>query len=50
MAPKLITGILAGVVLGSAFGILNGDPGISIAICIEAGTVAAGIWHYLGRG
>ncbi|WP_292241414.1 hypothetical protein [Mesorhizobium sp.] len=47
MASKLVWGILGGVVLGAAFGTLGGNTGIWIAVCIAAGAVAAGVWHYM---
>ena len=48
MAYRLIWGILAGVILGAAFGYIGGNTAIGIAICIAAGALAAGVWHYLG--
>lgn len=47
MASKLIWGILGGLVLGAAFGYVAGNTAIGIAICMAAGAIAAGIWHYL---
>ncbi len=47
MAGKLIWGILGGAVLGAAFGYVGGNTAIGVAICIAAGAVAAGIWHYV---
>ena len=47
MASKLIWGILGGAVLGAAFGYVGGNTAIGIAICIAAGAVAAGGWHYI---
>ena len=47
MTTKLVWGILGGAVLGAAFGTVAGNTGIGIAICIAAGAIAAGIWHYL---
>ncbi|WP_173425155.1 hypothetical protein [Pseudorhizobium marinum] len=47
MAGKLIWGILAGVILGAAFGYAGGNTAIGIAICIAAGAITAGLWHYL---
>ncbi len=47
MSTKLVWGILGGVVLGAMFGQLGGNTGIGIAICIAAGALAAGVWHYL---
>lgn len=35
---------------GAAFGYVGGNTGIGIAICIAAGAVAAGAWHYMERG
>ena len=50
MAYRLTWGILAGVILGAAFGYIGGNTAIGIAICIAAGALAAGVWHYLGTG
>ncbi len=47
MASKLTWGILFGVVVGAAFGYAGGSTPIGIAVCIAAGAIAAGIWHYL---
>lgn len=47
MAGKLIWGILGGLVLGAALGYVAGNTPIGIAICMAAGAVAAGFWHYL---
>jgi hypothetical protein len=47
MTGKLIWGILGGLVLGAAFGWVGGNTAIGIAICMAAGAVAAGIWHYM---
>lgn len=47
MTTKLIWGILGGLVVGAAFGAVGGNTGIGIAICMAAGAVAAGIWHYI---
>ena len=47
MASKLTWGILGGVVVGAAFGAVAGNTGIGIAICMAAGAIAAGIWHYM---
>ena len=47
MTNKLIWGILGGLVIGAGFGSVAGNTGIGIAICMAAGAVAAGIWHYL---
>lgn len=47
MAKKLIWGILGGVVLGAAFGYVGGNTAIGIVVCMAAGSVAAGVWHYL---
>ncbi|WP_158625195.1 hypothetical protein [Corallococcus terminator] len=47
MSNKLVWGILFGVVVGAMFGQRAGNTGISIAICIAAGALAAGVWHYL---
>ncbi|HHX90244.1 MAG TPA: hypothetical protein GX700_10860 [Paracoccus sp.] len=47
MTRKLVWGILGGTVIGAMFGYSGGNAGITIAICIAAGAVAAGIWHYL---
>lgn len=47
MAGKLTWGMLGGVVLGAAFGYVGGNTGIAIAICMAAGAVGAGIWHYV---
>lgn len=47
MTTKLIWGILGGVVLGAGFGYAGDNTGIGIAICMAAGAVAAGIWHYM---
>ena len=47
MAGKLIWGTLGGVVLGAAFGYAGGNMPIGIAICIAAGAITAGLWHYL---
>jgi hypothetical protein len=47
MAGKLIWGILGGVILGAAFGYIGGSTSIGIAVCMAAGAVAAGIWHYM---
>jgi uncharacterized membrane protein HdeD (DUF308 family) len=46
MAKKLVWGILGGVLLGAAFGSAAGNTAIGIAICIAAGAIIAGIWHY----
>lgn len=47
MTTKLIWGILGGLVLGAALGALAGNTAIGIAICMGAGAVAAGVWHYM---
>ncbi|GGF30425.1 hypothetical protein GCM10011321_22110 [Youhaiella tibetensis] len=47
MTIKIVWGILFGVVIGTAFGALFGNTGIGVAICIAAGTLAAGGLHYL---
>jgi hypothetical protein len=47
MTGKLIWGILGGLVLGAAFGWVGGNTATGIAICMAAGAVAAGIWHYM---
>jgi hypothetical protein len=47
MTTKLIWGILGGVVIGAAFGAVAGNTAIGIAVCMAAGAVAAGIWHYV---
>ncbi|WP_323014693.1 hypothetical protein [Devosia sp.] len=47
MASKLIWAILGGAILGAAFGAMAGNTAIGIAICIAAGAIAAGIWHYM---
>ncbi len=47
MASKLVWGILGGVVVGASFGYLGGNTAIGIAVCIAAGALAAGIWHYI---
>lgn len=49
MAGKLIWGILGGVILGAAFGYAGGNTAIGIAICMAAGAIAAGIWHYMEK-
>lgn len=46
MAGKLTWGILGGLVLGAGFGYVGGNTAIGIAICMAAGAIAAGIWHY----
>ena len=48
MTQKLIWGILGGLAVGAVFGAAGGNTGIGIAICMAAGAVAAGLWHYLG--
>ncbi len=47
MAGKLIWGILGGVILGTAFGYAGGNTPIGIAICMAAGAIVAGLWHYM---
>jgi F0F1-type ATP synthase assembly protein I len=47
MARKLIWGILGGVILGAAFGYAGGNTPIGIAVCIAAGAIASGLWHYI---
>ena len=47
VASKLIWGILGGVVLGTAFGQIASNTPMGIAICMAAGVIAAGVWHYL---
>jgi uncharacterized membrane protein HdeD (DUF308 family) len=47
MAGKLIWGILGGLVLGAAFGFIGGNTAIGIAVCMAAGAIAAGVWHYM---
>ena len=47
MASRLVWGILGGVILGAAFGYVSGNTGIGIAVCVAAGAVAAGVWHYV---
>jgi hypothetical protein len=47
MTSKLTWGILGGVVVGATFGAVGGNTGIGIAICMAAGAIAAGIWHYM---
>nr|CAD6614846.1 hypothetical protein RKHAN_02736 [Rhizobium sp. Khangiran2] len=47
MTGKLIWGILGGIILGAAFGYAGGNTPIGIAICIAAGVITAGLWHYL---
>ena len=49
MAGKLVWGILGGLVLGAAFGYVAGNTAIGIAVCMAAGAVAAGIWHYFDK-
>lgn len=49
MASKLTWGILFGVVIGAMFGYAGGNTPIGIAVCIAAGAVAAGAWHYLSK-
>jgi hypothetical protein len=49
MTSKLTWGILFGVVIGATFGYVGGNPPIGIAICIAAGAIAAGLWHYLSK-
>jgi hypothetical protein len=49
MASKLTWGILFGVVIGATFGNASGNTPIGIAVCIAAGAVAAGVWHYLSN-
>ncbi len=47
VADKLIWGLLGGVILGSAFGYVAGNTAIGIAVCMAAGAIVAGIWHFL---
>jgi Na+/citrate or Na+/malate symporter len=49
MANKLVWAILGGTVLGAAFGYQGGNTAMGIAICIVAGAVAAGVWHWLDK-
>ena len=47
MAGKLVWGILGGLVLGAAFGYVGGNTAIGIAVCMAAGAVVAGVWHFM---
>jgi hypothetical protein len=49
MASKLTWGILFGVIVGATFGYAGGNTPIGIAICIAAGAIVAGIWHYFSK-
>ena len=49
MSSKLIWGILGGVAIGGAVGMVVGNTGIWIAVCIAAGAIAAYVWDWTER-
>lgn len=46
MVSKRTWGMLAGLVLGGAFGAVGGHTGTGIAVSMAAGAIAAGVRHY----